>query len=316
MNLKQKKKEVERLYELCGEFDLKLTAEVPESNERADELIAELNEKLTPHLEPKGEEQVALAVEKAVAKEREASQKRVDELDAKLSQFMLSQSTQTQAQVQGNGGITPDMLKAILQAANEGKTNKAGLTISDWVEPEDRLETPVTLFVPFEKHMITFKKIGGINEAIPNNKPWFKFTNHFRWVQETSTGKVIRKIASITIYSKKELAWLKAHEDFGRIMFEDGGKAIEMTKLGERAQMYVRNLATVNAIPTGQLVQVANSEGIPVSMSSTPDQYRAALAEKRTAEQVARLENAEQTYMQERVMDNQLLKNAGMPVAG
>lgn len=244
MSLKQKKKEVERLYELCGEFNLKLTTEVPESDERADELIAELNEKLAPHLEPKSDDEIALAIDRAVAKEREAYQKKIDELDAKLSQFMLANPVQAQ-QVQANERITPDMLKAILQAANEGKTNKAGLTISDWVEPEDRLQTPVTLFVPFEKHMITFKKSGGINEAIPNNKPWFKFTNHFRWIQETSTGKVIRKVASIIIYSKKELAWLKAHEDFGRIMFEDGGTAIEMTKLGERAQMYARNLATV-----------------------------------------------------------------------
>ena len=119
MNLKQKKREVERLYELCGEFDLGLTVEVPESNERADELIAELNEKLAPHVKPKSDDEVAIAVEKAVAKEREASQKRMDELDAKLSQFMLAQSTQTQAQVQNGGGITPDMLKAIEQQGNE-----------------------------------------------------------------------------------------------------------------------------------------------------------------------------------------------------
>lgn len=304
--LHKKKLELGRLRKKASDLGVETNAEVPTSLEQADALIAQLREVIPTE---KTDAQAKEKIQKVVASDSDELLKRIERLEAALTKAAVAPQTSP-------AGMTEEQFTRLLAKVNHGKTNEAGLFRSDWIDPEDRIE-PETFFTPFEREFLTFVPNGGVNEEPPNNKPFLRFKNAFRWIQNTVNGPKIRTVATLTVASQKEKEWVMRHPKYGNSIFLDSESAVKFTDEDDYARLVRKHLNVLGHIADGKLAIMAHEMGIPVSARTTPDQYREAIAARRASTERQQKLSEEAAWKQARQADKMLLHGLGVasPVA-
>lgn len=145
----------------------------------------------------------------------------------------------------------------------------------DGYDPDDYLTEPTLFFCFKDKHSIYCDTKRNGNTEPPNGP--IKFTALYRYKKKFSKGEKAITISQYASYSKKEIAWIKQHENFGAMFFE----SIDDT-FGKNAMLADKMTSISSSVNNMSDIDVVNRckmEGIPIS-SDDPARLRKILIGK------------------------------------
>ena len=206
-------------------------------------------------------------------------------------------AAKTKAATKASEGKTEDLAKATPATESEEMVSMSKGELQNWVREQIKeaisianLKTPPspegfdkddymvepTLFFCFkDRHSIYCdKKIYG--NTPPPNGP-IKFMPLYRYKKKFTKGEKAITISQYASYSKKEVEWLKQHEDFEVQFFENIDDTYGKNAMLADAMTNISH--TINNLSDIDVINRCKNEGIPVS-SDNPDKLRKILIGK------------------------------------
>ena len=248
----------------------------------------------------------------------------MDQVAALVQKLVQEQLAQVpQAPAQGNAGITPETLKALMQEVRSEAIGEDGLVPEGYVPPEDYIETQ-KFFVPFARYYVYGKEVGPVHERLPYNMKFLRFEPKFAYytkengvmhhkhiaVLEVSSRKVYEYITGETLDGKKVGTPLP---EYGRVIFKDAGAAAasEQTAFAQMVQKHYTLLARK---PLHELVKQYQGMGGATSSAWGISDYAWAIASQTAEREMENIHAGAKRAQAERDAARLLLKQEGVAV--
>lgn len=222
-------------------------------------------------------------------------------------------------------GLSKEDLREMLQAVKEGPVNPLGQLRTERIAPGDRI-APVTFFCPAPRYYITEKWSGDYAEALPIGMGGIlKFRQEFSYTVRSGDVRQTRFLSTLVVSSLTLYKWLtgedlqgnkvgEPHEFYNRMFFRNANRAIERSDNSLRAQIFDKHLFGASGLRFDQLVQRAQELGLPTNVDWTNQQYRAAIADRLTDNELNAMAERAKEQARGYAAEKLLLKNEGVTV--
>lgn len=178
----------------------------------------------------------------------------------------------------------PAFIKA-MRAINERHVNDKGLVRMDYVNEEDRLETPIVFYTNKRNQKLFHVTIAGQHVADPLNMGCVRFRNLF-WFRNPETGRIETR-GELVVSSKALAEWIRKDGKYGVEIFESVDEVMKLSKNSEWADVRDRHLVAMRSKLDSDVDRLAHHYGIPVGRGADYAQVRKAVAEKLADEEIA-----------------------------